>query len=480
MNDITVVPVPALVEPSNATFELRADAAIRSDSASAGAYLAEALRPATGFALPVEAAHPRPAIELRLVEHGSDEGYELVVEADGVVVRARREAGLFYGVQTLLQLLPFTVDAATVQDGPWTVPGGRIADEPRFAYRGAMLDVARHFFGVEVVLRFIDELSRYKINVLHLHLSDDQGWRIAIESWPELARVGGATQVGGAGGGWFSQADYARIVAHAAARHVTVVPEIDLPGHTNAALHAYAQLNDDGVAPAAYTGVDVGFSTLAVGREVTYAFVRDVLAEVAALTPGPWLHIGGDEAQSTSAEDYRTFMARVQPMVTALGKTVVAWHQIGPAAREPGRIAQYWGAKPEPDEDLLAALAQGDRILLSPADRVYLDMRYTAETPIGHDWAGYITTRTAYDWDPDTLLPGPCDIAGIEAPLWTESVATAADIDLLTFPRLPAIAEVAWSPQAARDWSGFRARLAAHGPRWTLRGVAFHPDPTVF
>ncbi|MEU7868636.1 beta-N-acetylhexosaminidase [Dactylosporangium sp. NPDC049140] len=481
MNDITVVPVPARVEPaSGVTFVLPADGVIRSDSASAGAFLAGALRPATGFALPVVADHPAPAIELRLVATGADEGYELDVDAGSVVVRARTAAGLFYGVQTLLQLLPSSVDATTVQDGPWTVPGGRIRDEPRFAYRGAMLDVSRHFFGPDVVLRFVDELSRYKINFLHLHLSDDQGWRIAIESWPELARSGGATQVGGGAGGCFSQAEYARIVAHAAERHVTIVPEIDLPGHTNAALHAYPQLNADGTAPPAYTGVDVGFSTLAVGREATYTFVQDVLREVAALTPGPYLHIGGDEAQSTSTEDYLAFMDRVQPMVTALGKTVVGWHQIGPARREPGRIAQYWGHKPEPDEDLLAAIAQGDRILLSPADRVYLDMKYTVDSPIGLDWAGHITTRTAYDWDPAALLPGDADVAGVEAPLWTETVATVDGIDLLTFPRLPAIAEVAWSPQAARDWAAFRVRLAAHGPRWTLRGVGFHPDPEVF
>jgi hexosaminidase len=167
-------------------------------------------------------------------------------------------------------------------------------------------------------------------------------------------------------------------------------------------------------------------------------------------------------------------------MVTAAGKTVVGWHQIGPVQREPGRIVQYWGNGPEPDPDLLAALAQGDRVILSPADRVYLDMKYAADTPIGLDWAGHITVRTAYDWDPGTLLPAGADVIGVEAPLWTETVATVADIDLLTFPRLPAVAEVAWSPQAARDWAGFRTRLAAHGPRWTLRGVGFHPDPTVF
>ncbi|GAA3451419.1 beta-N-acetylhexosaminidase [Dactylosporangium matsuzakiense] len=462
-----VVPVPAHLAPApGITFVLAPDAAIRSDAAGVGAYAAAAL------GLSLVADHPAPAVALLLTDRvDGDEAYELEVAADGIVIRARTDAGLFYGVQTLLQLTP--------AGEPRAVAGVRIVDAPRFAYRGAMLDVARHFFGVDVVLRFIDEISRYKINVLHLHLTDDQGWRIAIGTRPELARVGGAAQVGAGAGGCFSQDEYARIVAHAAARHVTIVPEIDMPGHTNAALVSYPELTVDGAAPAVYTGVDVGFSTFAVHREATYEFVRDVVAEVAALTPGPYLHIGGDEAQSTPTEDYLTFMRRVQPIVAAAGKTVVGWHQIGAAERIAGRIVQYWGRGTELDEDTHAALAQGDRFVLSPADRVYLDMKYAEDTPIGHDWAGYITTRTAYAWDPGALLPAGADVVGIEAPLWTEFVTTAADIDLLVFPRLAAVAEVAWSPQEARDWQSFRDRLATHGPQWTARGVRFHPDPEI-
>ncbi|GAA4254649.1 beta-N-acetylhexosaminidase [Dactylosporangium darangshiense] len=480
MNELSVIPVPAEVYPEpGVVFKLRPDAVIRSDSPSVGAYLADRLRPPTGYALPL-AQGPGHGIELLLADApAGEEEYTLEATAERVTVRARTDAGLFYGVQTLLQLLPSTVEASTVQDGPWTVPGGRIADRPRYAYRAAMLDVSRHFFGVEVLERFVDRLSRYKINVLHLHLSDDQGWRIAVNAWPRLATVGGASQVGGGPGGHYSQEQYAGLVAYAAARHVTLVPEIDMPGHVNAALSAYPELNADGAAPPPYTGVDVGFSTLSVGKEVTYRFARDVLEEIAALTPGPYLHIGGDEAQSTTPEDYVEFMARVQPMVTAAGKTVIGWHQIGPAAREPGRIAQYWGSTDEPDADIRAAIAQGDRVLLSPANRVYLDMKYTPDTPIGLDWAGHVTVRTAYEWNPATLLPGDPDVIGVEAPLWTETVSTPDDIDLLTFPRLPAVAELAWSPQPSRDWPGFRARLAVHGPRWTLLGIAFFESPEI-
>ncbi|MGI5237452.1 beta-N-acetylhexosaminidase [Dactylosporangium sp. CA-139066] len=473
-----VVPVPAEVHPEpGVSFQLRPDAAIRSDSASAGAYLAERLRPPTGYPLPLVDAPPAHGIELLRAGAGvHPEEYSLWVDAERVTIRSGTDAGLFYGVQTLLQLLPSTVEAGTVQAGPWTVPGGRIVDRPRYAYRGAMLDVSRHFFGVEVVRRFVDRLSRYKINVLHLHLSDDQGWRLAVDAWPRLATVGGASQVGGGGGGHYSREEYAGLVEYAAARHVTIVPEIDMPGHTNAALSAYPELNADGIAPPPYTGVDVGFSSLSVDKEVTYRFVREVIGEVAALTPGPYIHIGGDEAQSTTPEDYRTFMDRVQPLVTAAGKTVIGWHQIGPAAREPGRIAQYWGSSESPDDDLRAALAQGDRILLSPSNRVYLDMKYDAATPIGLDWAGHIDVRTAYDWDPAEILPAGADVAGVEAPLWTETVETPADIDRLTYPRLPAVAELAWSPQRSRYWPDFRARLAAHEPRWAHLGIEFHPE----
>ena len=191
-----------------------------------------------------------------------------------------------------------------------------------------MLDVARHFFAVEDVLRVIDHLARYKLNHLHLHLTDDQGWRIAVDSWPRLTTVGGATEVGGGPGGHYTKADYRRIVAYAAARHITVVPEIDLPGHTNAALVAYPELAPDKIAPPPYTGTEVGFSYVDPADERTYDFVADVLGEVAALTPGPWLHIGGDEAFKVHGRGYTGFVERVQRIVADLGKTVVGWHQL--------------------------------------------------------------------------------------------------------------------------------------------------------
>jgi hexosaminidase len=411
-----------------------------------------------------------------------EQGYQLDVTAATVVIRARTAAGLFHGVQTLRQLFPASIESATVQPGPWDVPGGRIVDYPRFAYRGAMLDVARHFHPVATVKRYLDRIALYKINHLHLHLSDDQGWRIAVDGWPRLATYGGSTQVGGGPGGFYTKAQYQEIVAHAAKRHITIVPEIDMPGHTNAALASYAELNCNGVAPPLYTGTGVGFSSLCTTKEITYAFVRDVLTELAAITPGPYLHLGGDEADATPPSQYAAFLNRVQPMVVATGKAVAGWHQIGAGAvaHSPGRIVQYWGLN-NSDSLVTTAVSRGARVVMSPANRAYLDMKYTRQTPLGLDWAGLIEVRTAYGWDPGNHLRGvPASaILGVEAPLWTETIVTEDHIEFMAFPRLPAIAELGWSPWSTHDWNRFRTRLGSHGPRWTTMGIDFYRSPQV-
>ncbi|MFJ5665013.1 beta-N-acetylhexosaminidase [Micromonospora sp. C32] len=504
-----VVPAPEQVRPDpTGDFTLNADAVLRVSPAGldVAEQLAGWLRPATGFPLPVAdapAAEDGPltltlspsapgaaaAPATRATDDGSagsvgdglgDEGYRLDVTTDGVRINAATPAGLFHGAQTLRQLLPAPIESPTAVAARWAVPGGTIVDRPRFPYRGAMLDVARHFFAVEDVLRVVDHLARYKLNHLHLHLTDDQGWRIAVDSWPRLTEVGGATEVGGGPGGWYSRDDYRRIVAYAARRHVTVVPEIDLPGHTNAALVAYPELAPGKIAPPPYTGTEVGFSYVDPDDERTYDFVADVVGEVAALTPGPWLHLGGDEAFKVPADSYRTFVNRAQRLVAATGKTVVGWHQLAPAEHVDGRVLQWWGTNGD-DPETADAVRRGARVILSPANHAYLDMKYAPDTPIGHDWAGLIDVRRAYEWDPGTHVRGvPAEaVLGVEAPLWTESVSTRAEVEFMLFPRLPAVAELAWSPRATHDWSGFRERLAGHGPRWTTAGITFHSSPEI-
>ncbi|WP_435822874.1 beta-N-acetylhexosaminidase [Micromonospora arborensis] len=485
-----VVPAPQQVRPDpTEDWVLPAEAVIVASADPAAlavaTHLAELLRPATGYPLPVtDTATPDPADGIALVlDETADlgaEGYRLDIKTNGVRVTAGTATGLFYGVQTLRQLLPPAIESPTPVTAHWALPGGTITDAPRFPYRGAMLDVARHFFAVEDVLRVIEHLARYKLNHLHLHLTDDQGWRIAVDSWPKLTGVGATTEVGGGPGGHYTKADYRRIVSYAAARHITVVPEIDLPGHTNSALVAYPELAPDKIAPPPYTGTEVGFSYVDPADERTYDFIADVLGEVAALTPGPWLHIGGDEAFKVRGEVYTGFVERAQRIVAGLGKTVVGWHQLAPAGHLDGRVLQWWGTNGE-DPTTADAVRRGARLILSPGNHAYLDMKYAPDTPIGHDWAGLIDVRKAYDWDPGTHLTDvPTEaVLGVEAPLWTESVTSLADIELLLLPRLPAIAELGWSPRDTHDWNGFRDRLATHGPRWATAGTTFHRAPEI-
>ncbi|MEU3411612.1 beta-N-acetylhexosaminidase [Streptomyces sp. NPDC006658] len=483
-----VIPAPASVTPGGTPYRITRATRVRVDGSAearrVGAYLAGILRRSTGYPLPLT-GHGKGGIRLRLDKGDfGAEGYRLDSGAGGVTLTARTPAGLFHGVQTLRQLLPPAVEKKTAQRGPWRIAGGTVQDRPRYAYRGAMLDVSRHFFTVAQVKRYIDQLALYKVNALHLHLSDDQGWRIAVDSWPRLATYGGANEVGGGRGGHYTKADYRRIVRYAASRYLEVVPEIDMPGHTNAALSSYAELNCDGVAPPPYTGTKVGFSSLCVPKKITYDFVDDVIRELAALTPGRYLHIGGDEAHSTSHPDYVTFMDRVQPVVARYGKTVIGWHQLTGARPAQGALAQYWGRDrtgAAEKEQVAKAARNGTGLILSPADHIYLDMKYTNDSRIGLTWAGLVEVRRSYDWNPGAYLAGVPDSAvrGVEAPLWTETVRDSADIEYLAFPRLAGAAELGWSPAERLGWDGYRARLAAQGPRWDNLGIRYYRSPQV-
>jgi hexosaminidase len=484
----TVIPQPLAQAPERGAFELQPSARIVVRSASNDAtrvarLLAASLRPATGYRLPVSSirgAAPDGSISLSLTPGDralGEEGYRLVVSRGGVALTAARPAGLFWGTQTLRQLLPAAIEADARQPGPWRISLGTIHDRPRFAWRGAMLDVARHFFGVAEVKRLIDLMALYKLNVLHLHLTDDQGWRIAIRSWPRLTSQGSRTEVGGGPGGRFTQREYSSIVAYARDRFVQVVPEIDMPGHVNAALSSYASLNCSGVATKPYSGIEVGFSSLCIRKELTYEFVDDVVREIAALTPGPYFHVGGDEPNATDPDDYRAFIERVQAIVRSHGKRMIGWEEISRARLRKTSIAQHW------HDPALArrAVEQGAKLVLSPATNAYLDMKYTSDTRLGTTWAGLTTVRDAYAWDPVTQVPGVDEraILGVEAPVWTETPATRADLDYLVFPRLLGHAEIGWSPREGRSWRRYRSRLATHGPRLRALGVAFYESPEV-
>jgi hexosaminidase len=484
-----VVPLPVMSTLGTGAFALASTAGIyvepgTPEMLAIGQFLADKLGPATGYALSVAATTGAPcAGNLYLTTAGGDatlgtEGYSLTIDPKLVRLSAPQTAGIFMGTQTIRQLLPAAIDSGTVQAGPWAIAAGTIRDYPRFPWRGVMLDVARHFFGVPDLQKFVDLASFYKINTLHLHLSDDQGFRIAVNSWPNLATIGGSTEVGGGAGGYYSQADYSAIVAYAKARYITVVPEIDMPGHTNAALASYANLNCDGQAPMLRTDTNVGYSSLCVSLDTTYQFVSDVIREVAALTPGAYFHVGGDEAKATSAADFSAFFTKVQPFVQTANKRLVGWDALGALDNlSATSIVQYWTSA----DNAHAAIAQQAKVLMSPASKAYMDMKYNTSTPLGQNWAGYITEQTAYEWDPATLVDGvgENDLVGLEAPLWTETLTTLADLEYMAYPRLPGYAELGWSTATGRTWDEYKTRIASHGPRLRAWNVNFYQSDAI-
>ncbi len=480
---LPVIPRPLSATRSGDEFALPAAPGVWSDfeTGAAAAWLSTALATLTGGDFSSTAGR---AVDIQITvnprslpeEARRPEGYRLTVTNDGVRIVGFDPAGALYGCVTLTQLL-------REESGTWFAPGLEIVDAPRFAYRGAMLDIARHFFGVEDIKRYIDHLVSLKLNALHLHLSDDQGWRIQIDAWPKLTSVAAHSAALGDEGGFLTKADYAAIVHYAAARNITVVPEIDVPGHTHAVGVAYPEfveqpvINAEMQAEAAqlgqalpvlgqpYEGWTVGHSSLRMGDVATLEFVDTVLAELAELTPGPYLHIGGDEALGTAADDFADFVSHVSATVVALGKTPIAWHEAGAAANlADGTIAQYWNLRsPEPGhaEKARAVVPRGGKVIVSPADAIYLDMKPHADAQLGLSWAGIVPLEQAYSWDPSETLAGIDEsaILGVEAPLWTETARTIADVETLAFPRIYAASEIGWSARELRDWDDFVSRV---------------------
>ncbi len=492
-----LVPLPLSTTLGQGGVRLTTELRVGGDPVAA-ALLVESLERRTGIR-PTLAASDGADVHVALRVDGDaagPEGYTLAV-GETAEIRGGDDAGLFYGIQTLLQLV-------RRDDEGWSLPAVRVVDAPRFRHRGVMLDVTRHFFDVAEVTTFIDAVSALKFNRLHLHLSDDQGWRIRIDSWPRLTEVSSASAADGDPGGFYTKDDYRRIVAHAAARHMVVIPEIDLPGHTHAIGVAYPELveapvlNDALIAdskrlgqplPEAgvpYLGWGVGHSSVRIHEERTYDFVRDVVRELAEMTPGPYIHIGGDESLGTPQADFDHFVERATAIVVEEGKIPVAWHEVGAAdGIAEGTIGQYWGmTTPQGThaEEAAHFVARGGSLIMSAADTAYLDMKYSEDFPLGLTWAGVVDVQRSYDWEPTAVLDVPAEaILGIEAPLWSETTRTLEDVERLVFPRAAAQAEIAWSPRdgVERNWESFRIRLAHLAPAWDAAGIRFHRSPEI-
>ena len=499
---ISLIPLPAQLSVAGGTFKVDAHTPIvvadhAESTRRTARYLAELIAHTRELHLSVQqGAATTPAIVLRRDPHApvaNREGYALDVTPQGIRITARDDAGLFYGAVTLWQLL--TPDA---QHGAVQVPVVQIRDQPRFIWRGLMLDSARHFQTVTEIEQLLNQMAEHKLNVFHWHLTDDQGWRIQIKRYPELTRIGAWRTPPDAGhdgeppryGGFYTQDEIRRIVAYAAVRHITVVPEIDMPGHAQAVVAAYPQFGVTGQRP--LVSVDWGVNPYLYNvDDATFQFITHVLDEVMALFPSTYIHIGGDEAvkdqwQASPAVQAKMhalglkdedalqgwLINRVGRYLDAHGRRLIGWDEILDGGVPADATVMSWrGAK-----GAIKAAQDGHDVVLSPAPDLYLDQ---LQSDRADETAGRTPVRdlaSIYAFEP---VPKELDAAqarhvlGAQANAWTEHMPTMKHVEHAAFPRLAALSEVDWSPAAARDWGSFTRRLPAQFARYRAQGIAY-------
>ena len=389
------------------------------------------------------------------------EAYLLNLSNGAAQVSAISELGLSRGLRRLN-----TLAIANHHHEPVAV---KIFDYPAYKHRGLHIDVSRHFFGVPTIVRVMDAMSELGLNILHLHLSDDQGWRIEIPQFPELIERSSDCAVGGEEGGYYSLEDYQTLVEEARSRMIAIIPEIDIPGHVNAALHAIEGLNPDGVCPPLYEGTEVGFSTLSTKAPATQAFLEAVVQTLAPFSPAG-IHIGGDESFSTAEGDYPIIVGSQIERIHALGKRTLAWEEAADLLGE-GDLVQVWHDDLEGDS-IARAVARGVRAIMSPGPKAYFDMKEYPEQKLGITWAGILPLQNAWDWDPEKICEGVDreGIEGVEACLWSETLRREKDVWEMLLPRLAGLAEVAWAGGPVGSWEDFLERLAGLEGLWRGRG----------
>lgn len=312
-----------------------------------------------------------------------------------------------------------------------------------------------------------------------MHLTDDQGWRIEIKSWPKLTEIGGQSEVGGGEGGFYTQEEFKDLVGYAAERYIEIIPEVDMPGHTNAANLSYPIFHAGGKAdkPRVRTDMLVGYSSFAARKDTVYAFLDDVVREISEISPSQYFHIGGDESHVTTKSDYIHFVEKVEKIVRKYGKRAVGWNEIAQANLDSSSVGQFWN---EP-ESALETVKKGGQIIMSPATKAYLDMQYDSLSVHGLHWAAYIEVDEGYNWDPETFVEGlPKEsILGIEAPLWSETISNSTEMEYLAFPRAIGYAELGWTSSDARNWEDYKMRLADQQPFLDRNDVNYYPSEKV-
>jgi hexosaminidase len=505
---LPIIPRPRTLLPGSGTVELGPQTRIVLDGTdpevrSLADRWAAPVRATTGWPLAVdEGACVEGAVCLGVDGAGSEEHYRLTVGNGRVTVAGHDAAGLFYGLQTLSQLLPVEMTGAPVR-----ISGVAIDDGPRFSYRGMHLDVGRHFFGPEFVKRYIDQLARYKINRFHWHLTEDQGWRIEIERYPRLTEVGAwraETQVernfepyvgdGERYGGFYTQDEIRDIVAYAADRYITIVPEIEMPGHSVAALAAYPELacTEGPFEVATQWGVK---EDIYCPHERTFEFLENVLTEVMALFPGEYIHIGGDEAPKTRWEESEVaqaiiereglademelqswFIRRIERFLNDNGRRLLGWDEILEGGLAPNATVMSWRGM----EGGIEAARQGHDVVMTPTSHLYFD--YYQGDPEAEPLAigGYSPLEQVYDFEPvppELTAEEARRVLGAQANVWTEYIRTEEHVEYMSFPRLFALSEVVWSPAEERSFPDFARRLPWHLDRLDAGGVSYRiPD----
>jgi hexosaminidase len=492
---INIIPQPASVQLGEGNFGITAETKIYFHPAiepvqSIATALAEKMNAAIGLDLIPEplnnSATPSNAIRLTISPNQAAlgaEGYELLVQQQSVRLIAHQPAGLFYGVQTLRQLLPPEIESTQrpTQNRVWQIPGVKIVDKPRFGWRGMLLDCCRHFMTKDFVKRYIDLLAYYKMNRFHWHLTEDQGWRIEIKKYPKLTEVGAWRKYedGTIHGGFYTQDDIKEVVAYAQTRFVTVIPEIELPGHSLAALACYPQLSCTGGPFEVSTRWGVHKDVYCAGNEATFQFLADVFTEVVDLFPAAYIHIGGDEVpkdrwQQCSKCQARIkaqglhdehelqsyFVKRIEQLLSSKGRRIIGWDEILEGGLAPGATVQSWRGL----EGAIAAATSGHDAIVSPTSHAYFD--YPIET---------LDLRQVYSFEP--VPSGLTEeqarhILGGECNMWTE-YAPQETIDSKMFPRLLAMSEVLWSPKQAKNYREFHQRLRYHYQRLNFLGVKY-------
>ncbi len=517
--NVAIIPQPVSMQSLKGEFRLTAQSVIGYGQTAAwpvADMLAARLGSATGFRLKVQA---QGVIQLKLNTTPNatigKEGYMLEVTPQNVRLSANEPAGLFYGAQTLLQLFPAAIESKMpVEKVAWTAPAVRIADYPRFGWRGVMLDVSRHFFSKEDVKRYIDRMAQYKYNVFHWHLTDDEGWRIEIKSLPKLTEIGACrVQRYGKWGnhiapkagepatdcGYYTQAEIKEIVAYAAERYIQILPEIDVPGHSTAAIAAYPELSctkdstikvSPGHKFAEWYGngqfkmlVD---NSMNPASEEVYSFLDKVFTEVAALFPFEYIHAGGDECYhgywenneeckslmqkeglKNTHELQSHFTNRVEKIIKSKGKKLIGWDEILEGGLAPDAAVMSWRGL----EGGIEAAKFGHYVVMSPNDYVYIDL-LQGDPLVEPDQTSYkkVRLKKTYEFEPMPDSIDPKYILGGQANLWSERVLTIRQAEYMSFPRAWATADIYWSPRGSKNWDAFTQRMERHFERADFGG----------